>query len=244
MKQGNYEILRNEPIAPGVLRLVLKGDTSALTAPGQFVNMELPGHYLRRPLSVCRRDAETLTVVYKVVGCGTQDLANLRPGDRLDLLCGLGNGFDLARSGDTPLLIGGGVGTPPLLWLSEALLAQGKRPSVLLGFNTKAEVILEDAFRALGMPVSVATVDGSYGTKGFVTELLPAPECYSYYFACGPIPMLQAVHDAAATSGQISLEERMGCGFGACMGCTVETKNGPKRLCREGPVLESGELPW
>jgi len=244
MKQSTFKILSNEAVAPGVLRLTLEGDTSAVTVPGQFVDIQLEGHFLRRPFSVCWRDEKTITVVYKIVGCGTESLAGLKPGTELDLLTGLGNGFDLSRSGDRPLLIGGGVGAPPLYWLCRVLLDRGRKPAVILGFNTKSEIILENEFRALGVPVQVATVDGSYGTKGFVTDLIPEAGGYSFYYACGPVAMLQAVHDAAATSGQISMEERMGCGFGACMGCSCRTKGGIKRLCREGPVLESGEISW
>lgn len=244
MKQGTFVIVGNESIAPGVTRLTLEGDTSAVTVPGQFVDIQVEGKFLRRPFSVCWRDEKTIAIIYKIVGCGTEAMADFKAGMELDLLTGLGNGYDLDRSGNTPLLIGGGVGAPPLYWLCRVLLERGKEPTVLLGFNKKAEIILENEFRALGVPVRVATVDGSYGTKGFVTDLLPEPGSYSFYYACGPMPMLQAVHDAAATSGQISMEERMGCGFGACMGCSCQTKDGAKRLCREGPVLESEELPW
>lgn len=244
MKQSTFKILANEPIAPGVLRLTLEGDSSAVTVPGQFVGIQLEGRFLRRPFSVCWRDGKTLTVVYKIAGCGTEYLAGLKPGTELNLLTGLGNGFDLRRGGDRPLLVGGGVGAAPLYWLCRALLEQGKKPAVILGFNTESEVILEDEFRSLGVPVQVATADGSYGTKGLVTDLIPEEGSYSFYYACGPVAMLQAVHEAAATSGQISMEERMGCGFGACMGCSCQTKGGVKRLCREGPVLEGGEVSW
>ncbi len=244
MKQSSFKLLSNEAIAPGILRLTLEGDTSAVTVPGQFVDVRLEGHFLRRPFSVCRREENTITVIVKIVGCGTESLRDLKPGTELDVLTGLGNGYDLDRSGDKPLLIGGGVGSPPLYWLCRVLLERGKEPTVLLGFNSKSEIILENEFRALGVPVRVATVDGSHGTKGFVTDLLPEPGSYSFYYACGPVAMLQAVHDAAATSGQISMEERMGCGFGACMGCSCQTKGGAKRLCREWPLLESEELPW
>ena len=245
MREQCFSILSNAPVAPEVFRLVLRGETvGVFTAPGQFVNVRLPGFFLRRPFSVCRFDEASLTIIYKVVGEGTAALAAMQPGTELELLTGLGHGYDASMSGQAPLLIGGGVGIPPLYGLCEALLAQGKRPTVLLGFNAKPEVFLEAEFRALGVPVQVATVDGSYGAKGFVTDLLAAAEPYSFYYTCGPMPMLKAVHAAARTAGQLSLEACMGCGFGACMGCTMETKHGPKRICKEGPVLESEELLW
>ena len=243
MKQGIYTIRANEAIAPSVYRMILSGDTSPIAAPGQFVNLKIEGLYLRRPLSVCDWDAETMTLIYKTVGQGTEALSAMRPGQSLDLLAGLGNGFDIGVSCERPLLIGGGVGVPPLYGLCRRLIARGKAPRVILGFNTAREVFYEKAFAALGAAVTVTTADGSLGVKGFVTAAMDeAP--YDYFYACGPIPMFKAIDAVARTSGQMSFEERMGCGFGACMGCTCQTKNGPKRICTEGPVLVREEVQW
>ena len=223
--------------------MVLAGDTSALTAPGQFVNIQLEGKFLRRPISVCDYDDTTITLLYKVVGEGTEQMAAMTAGQTLDVLVGLGNGFDTAKSGDTPVLIGGGVGVPPMYHLCKQLLKQGKTVSVILGFNTKDEIFYEEEFKALGATVYVATADGSYGTKGFVTDVLK-DLTYSYFYTCGPMPMFKAIEATAVTGGQYSFEERMGCGFGACMGCSCKTKYGNKRICREGPVLEREEIIW
>ncbi len=242
MKQSVFSIESNTPVADRVYRMTLCGDTSAITAPGQFVNIRLEGKFLRRPISVCDRNGDCLTLYYKVVGTGTEQMGKMQRGDTLDLLTGLGNGYTLDLSGNTPLLIGGGVGVPPLYLLCRKLLEQNKRPSVILGFNRRSEVFLEQEFLKLGVPVSVTTVDGSYGVRGFVTDALPAD--YSYFYTCGPEPMLKAVCSAMRTSGQISFEERMGCGFGACMGCSCETKYGNKRICRDGPVLVKEEIIW
>ena len=242
MKQSIFEILGNTPLTDSVYEMVLRGDTSAITAPGQFVNIRLEGKFLRRPISVCDYDGETLTIIYKVVGSGTEQMSRMVPGDKLDILTGLGNGYDLTLSGDAPVLIGGGVGVPPMYNLCKKLVAQGKHPAVILGFNTKSEVFYEEAFRALGADVTVTTVDGSRGVKGFVTNALP--ESYTYFYTCGPEPMLKAVYRATATSGQMSFEERMGCGFGACMGCSCKTLSGYKRICKEGPVMKKEELLW
>ena len=241
MKQGFFEIIENLPLAEKVYKILLSGDCSAITAPGQFVNIKLDGLYLRRPISVCDLDGDRLTLIYKVVGKGTEELSKLKSG-RLDVLSGLGNGYDLEKSGDSPLLIGGGVGVPPLYLLAKRLVASGKKASVILGFNTKSEIFYEDEFKALGCKTEVATVDGSYGKKGFVTAALP--EEYTHVYTCGPEPMLRAVYGAIKTSGQFSFEERMGCGFGACMGCTCETVAGYKRICRDGPVLFKEEIKW
>ena len=243
MKQGFFTVAENTGLAPNTFRMVLEGDTSALTGPGQFVNIALAGKFLRRPISVCDWDGESLTILYKVVGKGTKQMSEMAPGQKLDILTGLGNGYDLAKSGDRPLLIGGGAGVPPMYALAKHLLSQGKKPSVILGFNTAEERFYEVEFAALGIPVTVTTVDGSVGTKGFVTDAMPGIE-YTYIYTCGPGPMLKAVYDASNTSGQFSFEERMGCGFGACMGCTCKTKYGNKRICREGPVLEKEEILW
>lgn len=242
MKQTVFEIEKNEALTEAVYRMDLRGDTGAITAPGQFVNVALEEKYLRRPLSVCDAEGDRLTLVYKVVGQGTRQMAGMKAGERLDLLTGLGNGYDLAKSGERPLLLGGGVGVPPLYLLARRLIGQGKRVAVVLGFNTKNEVFFEREFRELGANVTVATADGSYGTKGFVTDAMP--ENYTYFYTCGPEPMLKAVYKAAGTDGQFSFEERMGCGFGACMGCSCKTVTGYKRICRDGPVLEKGEILW
>ena len=242
MKQGCFEIIENTALTESVYKMVLKGDVSEITAPGQFVNIKLDGLYLRRPISVCDVSGDTLTIIYKVVGKGTKQMAGMQQG-KLDILTGLGNGYDLTLSGETPVLLGGGVGVPPMYLLAKKLIAQGKSVSVILGFNTQSEVFYEDAFRALGANVVVTTVDGSYGQKGFVTDALKTIE-YSYFYTCGPEPMLKAVYKASTTSGQMSFEKRMGCGFGACMGCSCKTITGYKRICKEGPVMKKEEILW
>ncbi|MBQ2718486.1 MAG: dihydroorotate dehydrogenase electron transfer subunit [Clostridia bacterium] len=243
MKQSLFTIAENTPLTESVYRMVLLGDTSAITRPGQFVNVKLEGRFLRRPISVCAYEQGRLTLLYKVVGGGTEEMSRMAAGEVLDLLTGLGNGYDVSLAGDAPLLIGGGVGVPPLYQLAKELLALGKRVRVILGFNTRAEVFYEEEFRALGAAVTVTTVDGSHGTRGFVTAALDeAP--YTHFYTCGPEPMLKAVFAATATGGQFSFEERMGCGFGACMGCSCKTVTGNKRICREGPVLMKEEILW
>ena len=242
MKQSIFEILTNTPLTSSVYKMALRGDTSAITAPGQFVNIRLEGKFLRRPISVCDYDVETLTLVYKVVGSGTEQMAAMKAGETLDILTGLGNGYDLSPAGEAPVLIGGGVGVPPLYHLAKKLLSQGKAVNVILGFNTREEIFFEEEFKALGCTVTVTTVDGSCGVKGFVTNALP--ENYTYFYTCGPEPMLKAVYRATATSGQMSFEERMGCGFGACMGCSCKTLTGYKRICKEGPVMRKEEIAW
>ena len=243
MKQGIYEILFNFELAPNVFRMVLKGDTSALLSPGQFVNIKIDGLYLRRPISVSDYDRETITLIYKVVGKGTEKLAEMVAGDKLDLLVGLGNGFNAENDCKNPLVIGGGVGIPPLYGLCKELIKFGKKPTVILGFNTKNEVFYEEVFKLLGIDVYVTTVDGSYGIKGFVTDAMKDLE-YDYFYTCGPMPMFRAIESTVKTSDQYSFEERMGCGFVACMGCTCETKYGNKRICKDGPVLEREEIVW
>ncbi|MCQ2430309.1 MAG: dihydroorotate dehydrogenase electron transfer subunit [Clostridia bacterium] len=242
MKQVQLTVIGQEQLTASVFRMRLAGDISAITAPGQFVNIRLDGLFLRRPISVNDVQDDVLTIIYKVVGTGTEAMSRLPAGSVLDVLTGLGNGYDLSKSGSRPLLIGGGVGVPPLYLLAKRLIAEGKRPAAILGFNTKDEVFGEDDFRALGCDVTVTTVDGSLGTKGFVTNALP--DEYTYFYTCGPEPMLKAVYKAAATSGQFSFEERMGCGFGACMGCSCKTVTGYKRICKDGPVLEKEEILW
>ena len=244
MHQEIFEILSNEPIAKGIYQLTLAGDTSAVTAPGQFVNLRLDGFYLRRPISVCDWESGRLRLIYKVLGRGTAALTEYPAGKTMDVLTGLGNGFDMTKSGDTPLLVGGGVGIPPLFGLAKGLISAGKRPAAVLGFNKASEVFLAEEFRALGIPVTLCTADGSAGIPGFVTEGMKQAKGYSYLYACGPEPMLKAVSEASETDAQLSFEERMGCGFVACMGCTHRTKYGNKRICKDGPVLEKEEIVW
>ena len=243
MKQGIFQIKQNTPLTDSVFKMVLEGDVSHITAPGQFVNIKLDGLYLRRPISVCDVNDTALTIIYKTVGKGTEQMSRMTPGECLDVLTGLGNGYDLSLSGSHPVLIGGGVGVPPMYLLAKKLLAEGKKVSVILGFNTHGEIFYEEEFRALGADVTVTTVDGSYGLKGFVTDALKNME-YTYFYTCGPEPMLKAVHKASATSGQMSFEKRMGCGFGACMGCSCKTLTGYKRICKEGPVMKKEEILW
>lgn len=243
MYQGFYEIKSNVKLTESIYEMVLEGDTSSIIAPGQFINIKLDGFYLRRPISICDYSENTITIIYKVVGEGTEVMSRMNSGEKLDVLCGLGNGFDTSKSLDKPVLIGGGVGVPPMYNLCKKLLAEGKKATVILGFNKKEEVFYEDEFKKLGADVKVTTVDGSYGIKGFVTDALKDTE-YSYFYTCGPMPMFKAIENTATTSGQYSFEERMGCGFGACMGCSCKTKYGNKRICKDGPVLEREEIIW
>ena len=243
MKQSIFTIVSNEALTDCVYKMVLSGDTSAITAAGQFVNIQLEGMFLRRPISVCDYDVETLTIVYKVVGKGTEAMRKMSAGCKLDILTGLGNGYDLSLSGDKPVLLGGGVGVPPMYNLAKKLLAEGKDVTVILGFNTKSEIFYEEQFKALGAKVIVATADGSYGIRGFATTPLAELD-YTYFYTCGPEPMLKAVYKATTTSGQMSFEERMGCGFGACMGCSCKTLTGYKRICKDGPVMKKEEILW
>ena len=239
-----YHIHSNKWLTGDIWEMRLIGDVYPITAPGQFINVKADGHFLRRPISICDWDEETamITIVYKVVGKGTEALSRMQSGQALDVLCGLGNGFDVSKCGEKTLVIGGGAGVPPMYGLAKELLRAGKTPVAILGFNTIEEIFYEDKFRALGIETIVTTVDDSFGVKGFVTDALP--EEYDYFCACGPLPMLKAVYNAAATSGLLSFEERMGCGFGACMGCTCKTKYGDKRICKDGPVLEKEEIIW
>ena len=243
MKKSYFEIIENIPLTSSVYKMSLRGNTCEITRPGQFINIALDGLYLRRPISVCDVNEDVVTIIYKVVGKGTEKMSTLLPSNRLDILTGLGNGYDLDKSGDAPLLIGGGVGVPPLYLLAKQLIAQGKTVTVILGFNTKDEVFYEAEFEALGAKVYVTTVDGSYGQKGFVTNAMDGLE-YTYVYTCGPEPMLKAVYKTSKTSGQFSFEERMGCGFGACMGCSCKTLYGNKRICKDGPVLQKEEIIW
>lgn len=242
MKQGIFKISLNEKLVENVYKMVLIGDTSDITACGQFINIQLDGLYLRRPISVCDCDENSVTIIYKVVGMGTEQMSKMTVGETLDVLTGLGNGYDLSLSGDAPVLLGGGVGVPPLYMTAKKLIAEGKKVSVILGFNTANEVFYEQEFKDLGCDVTVTTVDGSYGVKGFVTNAYP--ENYTYFYTCGPEPMLKAIYKTAKTSGQMSFEERMGCGFGACMGCSCKTIAGYKRICKDGPVMLKEEILW
>ena len=238
-----YRLIENTRLTETVWRMKLAGDTSMITAPGQFVQLSVPGFYLRRPISICDWDSESITLVYKVVGQGTEVMSKLQLGMELDVLNGLGNGFDTSRCGDKPLLIGGGVGLPPMIGLCRQLIAEGKQPTVLAGFNTENEVFLKDAVEALGAPFVLATMDGSAGVKGLVTDAM-ADLDFTDGCACGPLPMLKAIMNASDKPAQLSFEERMGCGFGACMGCTVKVKSGYKRICKDGPVLDREEVIW
>lgn len=242
MKQVILEIAENAVLTENVCKMRMFGDVNDVTSSGQFVNIKIEGLYLRRPISVCDKDENSVTVIYKVVGKGTEILSRMQKGEKLDVLTGLGNGYDLTLSGNSPLLIGGGVGVPPLYMAAKELLKHGKTVSVILGFNTESEVFLEKEFRNIGCNVTVTTADGSYGKKGFVTDALP--DEYSYFYACGPEPMLKAVWKSSKTSGQMSFEERMGCGFGACMGCSCKTIAGYKRICKDGPVMKKEEILW
>ena len=242
MKQSIFEIVSNIALTDSVYKMQLRGDTSAITAPGQFVNIQLDGMFLRRPISVCDVQDDVLTIIYKVVGKGTEAMSKMESG-KLDILTGLGNGYDLTVAGEKPVLLGGGVGVPPMYLLAKKLIAEGKTPAVILGFNKQEEIFYEDEFKALGCQVYVTTVDGSYGIRGFVTDALKQLD-YTHFFTCGPEPMLKAVYKASTTSGQMSFEERMGCGFGACMGCSCKTLNGYKRICKDGPVMRKEEILW
>ena len=243
MTQSIFTVTENVSLTKDVMKMTLTGDCSAITCPGQFVNLKIEGRYLRRPISVCDRQGDTLTLIYKIVGGGTADMSRMIPGTKIDILTGLGNGYDLTKSGDRPLLVGGGVGVPPLYLLAKDLISQGKAVTVILGFNTADEVFYEDEFKALGAKVIVATADGSKGVKGFVTDALDGISA-TYFYTCGPEPMLKALYNKTDVSGQFSFEERMGCGFGACMGCSCKTKYGNKRICKDGPVLEKEEIIW
>ena len=240
-----YKVLSNEPLTPAVYRMVLEGDTQYITRSGQFINIELEGKFLRRPISVSDYDAQTITIIYKVVGGGTDQMSHMAPGTKLDILTGLGNGFNTENSAVRPLLVGGGVGVPPLYNLCKRLLSEGKKPMVILGFNTKDEIFYEEEFKALGVDVYCSTADGSLGTKGFVTDAIKENNVeFDYLYTCGPLPMLKALYAATECDGEYSFEERMGCGFGACMGCTCKTKYGNKRICKDGPVLKRDEIVW
>ena len=244
-KQGIYKIVDNKALTRDVWRMVLQGDTQWITRPGQFVNIEIEGMYLRRPISICDWDEQSITIIYKVVGRGTKAMSQMEIGAQLDLLTGLGNGFDADIECEKPLLVGGGVGVPPLYRLAKELLKRGRKVSVVLGFNTASEVFYAEEFAALGADVYVSTVDGSQGVKGFVTDAIKEKAIdFDFFYSCGPLPMLKALCGCCEVSGELSFEERMGCGFGACMGCSCKTLTGNKRICKDGPVMKREEIIW
>lgn len=243
LKQDLYTIEKNVCIAKNTYEMVLLGDTKAFVAPGQFLNIKLDGFYLRRPISVCDYDDKSITIIYKVVGKGTEQMAKMVRGEKLDILTGLGNGFDISKSGEKPVVIGGGAGVPPMYNLAKELIKNGRKPVAILGFNSADEVFYKDEFEKIGADVIITTVDGSVGIKGFVTDAIKTID-YTYFYTCGPEPMLKAIYNETNTSGQLSFEERMGCGFGACMGCSCKTKYGNKRICKDGPVLLKEEIIW
>ena len=242
MKQVILKVTENVSLTDTVMLMKLKGDVESIVTPGQFINIQLDGKYLRRPISVCDRVGDEVVIIYKIVGKGTEQMSKMRD-EYLDVLIDLGNGYDTSLSGDHPILLGGGVGVPPLYMLAKKLIGEGKKVSVVLGFNTASEIFYEDDFRALGADITVTTVDGSYGVKGFVTDAMKDID-YTYFYTCGPEPMLKALYKVSSTSGQFSFEERMGCGFGACMGCSCKTITGYKRICKEGPVMKKEEILW
>ena len=244
-KKGLYTIVSNTPLTPAVYRMVLEGDTQYITNSGEFINIELSGKFLRRPISIADYDERTITIIYKVVGRGTEQMKQMKAGEVLDILTGLGNGFSTDNDAKRPLLVGGGVGVPPMYNLCKRLQGEGKKPMVILGFNTAAEIFYAEEFRALGVDVYISTADGSEGTKGFVTDVIREKALeFDYLYTCGPLPMLKALYDATESPAEFSFEERMGCGFGACMGCSCKTKYGNKRICKDGPVLKREEIIW
>lgn len=243
MTESVFTVISNEKIAKNTYKMLLSGNTDG-ARPGQFVNIKIDGFFLRRPISVCDIEENTLTLIYKTVGAGTDKLSKTEKGEKLDILAFLGNGYDLSKSGEAPLLIGGGVGVPPLFLLAKKLVKEGNKPTAILGFNSADEIFLKDEFETIGVKTFIATADGSVGTRGFVTDVMKNTDIYTYFYTCGPEPMLRAVYNESKTDGEFSFEERMGCGFGACVGCTCKTKYGNKRICRDGPVLSKEEIIW
>ena len=243
MTESVFTVISNEKIAKNTYKMLLLVNTDG-ARPGQFVNIKIDGFFLRRPISVCDIEENTLTLIYKTVGAGTDKLSKTEKGEKLDILAFLGNGYDLSKSGEAPLLIGGGVGVPPLFLLAKKLVKEGKKPTAILGFNSADEIFLKDEFEAIGVKTFIATADGSVGKRGFVTDVMKNTDIYTYFYTCGPEPMLRAVYNESKTDGEFSFEERMGCGFGACVGCTCKTKYGNKRICRDGPVLSKEEIIW
>jgi dihydroorotate dehydrogenase electron transfer subunit len=244
MQQGIFEIASNRRLAEDIYEMRLSGFTGSGCLPGQFINIKLDGFFLRRPISVCDCTPGNITIIYKLLGRGTAKMSELCPGTRLDVLTGLGNGYDIDKAGERPLLVGGGVGLPPMYLLAKRLIEAGRKVSVAAGFASKSGVFYEEQFKRLGAGVYIATADGSYGVRGLVTDAMAQCPDFDSVCACGPEAMLRAVYDFADVPGQFSFEERMGCGFGACMGCSCETKYGSKRICRDGPVLFREEIIW
>ena len=244
MKKQNYTIAENRLIAADTYKLVLVGEGNV---DGEFVHIDIPGYYLRRPFSVCDTDANGLTLLYKTVGEGTRKLAALPEGTELSVLTGLGRGFDEKACRKKALLVGGGLGAAPLFPLAKRLKAEGKEVTVILGFNKADEIVLEKAFKALCDRLVLATLDGSVGTKGFVTDAIKGMadnNGYDYFYTCGPMVMMKAVCQLLKGPGEASLEERMGCGAGFCYGCSIQTKNGPRRVCKDGPVFKKEDILW
>ncbi|MBR1962778.1 MAG: dihydroorotate dehydrogenase electron transfer subunit [Alistipes sp.] len=245
MQRVILTVTKNEALTPLIYKMQLAGDVSGVTRAGQFVEIALDGLYLRRPISVCNYDDGELTIIYKVVGKGTDLMSQMAEGTQLDVLTGLGNGFDTEHDCAKPLLVGGGVGVPPLYHLTRDLIARGKEVTVVLGFNTESEIFYAEEFAALGAKVILATADGSVGVKGFVTDAIRESGVEAdYFYSCGPLPMLKALCNSLEISGEVSLEERMGCGFGICMGCSIQTTKGAKRVCKDGPVFKKEEVIW
>ncbi len=242
MQDLNLTIKENIRLTDKMWKMELCHPDLEVQKPGQFINLKIDGYFLRRPISVCDAAIGEVTIIYAVVGKGTTALSEMTAGQKVQALCGLGNGYDTSLSGDKPLLLGGGAGVPPMYLLAKQLRSEGKPVSVILGFNTASEIFYDEEFYKLGCRVILATADGSLGAKGFVTDVMP--EDYTYVYTCGPEPMLKAVYKKAETSGQFSFEERMGCGFGACMGCSCKTITGYKRICKDGPVLRKEEILW
>ncbi len=244
-RDTKFTVIDNRPIGANTMMMLLEGPTDEFTAPGQFINIAVPGFTLRRPISVCDIDGDTLTIVYDIVGHGTESLSEMAPGTVLDILPALGNGFDMSRCGERPVLLGGGVGCPPIYSLAKNMIEADILPTVVLGFNSDDRMIMIEQFENLDIPFYVATVDGSYGSKGYVTDVIREEALNpDYFYACGPLPMLRALCSQLDIPGQLSLEARMACGFGACMCCSLETKKGPKRICKEGPVFDKEDLIW
>ena len=242
MQKKRFQIAENSLIALKTYKLVLVGDCAV---EGEFVHIAIPGFYLRRPLSICDLEDGRMAIVYKVVGKGTRVLSERQSGETLEVLTGLGKGFDPDACREEALLVGGGLGVPPLLLLAKRLKAQGKKVTAVLGFNTAEERILVPEFESVCDTVAVSTVDGSVGVKGFVTDAIKALQpSFDCFYTCGPMVMMKVVCQTLEGPGECSLEERMGCGAGFCYGCSIQTKNGPRRVCKDGPVFKKEELIW
>ena len=242
MRDNRYTVVKNEEIAPGTYYMTIAGDTSQIKDPGQFINIKIDGLYLRRPMSICSYDEESMSIIYKVVGKGTEAMSRMPAGDSFDALSPLGNGFDTEKIPEGALLIGGGAGAMPIYTLAMILRDKGKKPHVIIGFNREEEIFFADEFRDLGVELTIATMDGSVGVKGTVVDAMEKAN-RPYVCVCGPDPMMKAVAEHSS-GGQFDLGARMACGFGACMGCTVITKSGPKRVCKDGPIFDQEEIIW